>query len=485
MITPVSGLPARRSPHPLFAYTQLFRLSRDVVGTLDELFSALGPLCTLVPGDLRQQAPLARWVFAYGPEHARTFLAGHQLWHKPPLTKHLYPTGDKLGPRKEALRRWGTGLFGVNEDAHREHRRLLNPVFSKRRTDALASQMGRIVDEELDRWLPGGQIDLRHEMMALTLRIAAACLLGDDVGKGGGRGIGAELQGSIRALLSPAVALLPYDLPGLPYRRFLDGVVRTDEALRAMIAKKRASTGGDDVLSALVEARDVEGAVLTEDELIGHAGVIFIAGHETTSNALMWTMLLLSQHPEVAADLVDEIQAVTGDRPPGPEDFARMPLLDAVIRESMRLLPAVPVTIRRLGYDTDLEGAPVPQGTQLLLSNYHTHRMPEVYADPRRFMPSRWATLRPGPNEYIPFGTGPRVCIGAQFAMTELKVVVSRLLRRFRLELPPTARVDRYLAVALTVRDPLPMRVHAQDREFHANARGFTGTVRAMVDWPA
>jgi cytochrome P450 len=305
------------------------------------------------------------------------------------------------------------------------------------------------------------------------------------VGEGGGGGIGRELQGSIRALLSPGVALLPYDLPGLPYRRFLDGVVRTDDTLRAMIARKRAQPGGDDVLSALVEARDTEGSALSEDELIGHAGVIFIAGHETTSNALLWTLLLLSQHPAVAADLLDEIRAVLGDDAPGPDHFPHMPLLDAVIRESMRILPAVPVTIRVLGYDTELDGAPVPAGTQLLLSNYHTHRMAEVYADPRRFVPSRWATLRPSAHEYIPFGTGPRVCIGAQFAMTEMKVVLSRVLQRFRLELPASARVDRYLAVALTVRAPLRLRVHRQDREFGKNAVGFSGTVREMMDWPS
>lgn len=472
-------------PHLLLgAYGNLLALSRDVMGTVDTLFREHGALVAVVGGDLASRPKLTRWLFAYGPEHARTFLTQHDVWHKPPMTKHLYPQGENLGPRMAALQRWGSGLFGVNEEEHKEHRRLLMPAFQKRRVEARVQTMVDITADELAGWRPGAVVDVRQSMTALTLRIASVCLLGEDIETAGRENVGTLLQSTIRSLLQPSVAILPLDVPGTPYRRFLDGVVRTDDALRAIIARRRQNPGGTDVLSALIEASESEASGMTEEQLIGHAGVVFIAGHETSSNALMWTLLLLSQHPGVAVDLVDEIAGVVGAGPPDCEQLARLPLLDAVVRESMRLLPAVPVTVRVLGRETEVRGVPVPVGTQLLLSNYHTHRMSELYDAPMRFNPRRWETLKPGPFEYIPFGTGPRVCIGAQFAQLEMKVVLTMILQRFRLELPRNTRVDRFLAVAMTVRGALPMRVHPQDRAFSANERGFVGTVRPMVAWP-
>lgn len=166
------------------------------------------------------------------------------------------------------------------------------------------------------------------------------------------------------------------------------------------------------------------------------------------------------------------------------DQLAQLTLLDGVVKESLRLLPPAPLNHRIAAHDTELGGHAIPRGTELLSSVYHTHRMPEVYAHPQRFSPERWERLDPGPYAYSPFGAGPRMCIGASFALMEIKIVLAILLQRFRLSLPPGARVGR--AVSITMRpDPgLPMRVALRDRDFAASAGGVRGSLVSMVDWP-
>ncbi|MEY2930488.1 MAG: hypothetical protein RL033_1237, partial [Pseudomonadota bacterium] len=278
----------------------------------------------------------------------------------------------------------------------------------------------------------------------------------------------------------------PLDWPGLPYRRWLNLTHAIDRDTRRIIEdRRRQPNGGGDILSALLQATDGEGVALDEDELIGHAGVLFAAGHETSSNALCWTLALLSQHPDVAAALDDELAGTLRGSAPRVEQLAALPLLDGVVKESLRLLPPAPLNHRIAAHDTELGGHVIPRGTELLSSVYHTHRMPEVYEHPGRFSPTRWERLDPGPYAYSPFGAGPRMCIGASFALMEIKLVLAILLQRFRLSLPPGTRVGR--AVSITMRpDPgLPMRIHGRDREFAACARGVRGALATMVDFPA
>jgi cytochrome P450 len=170
---------------------------------------------------------------------------------------------------------------------------------------------------------------------------------------------------------------------------------------------------------------------------------MFIAGHETTAFTLAWTLLLLAQHPRVLDALGAEVTGVLGDRAPETADAARMPLLDRVLKESQRLFPATPfVFIRRATAGFELGGHALPEGASIILSPLVTHRLPDVFPEPLRFLPERWERPAPSSFQYLPFGAGPRLCIGAGFANQALRLVLPMLLQRFRFELDPRADVS-------------------------------------------
>jgi cytochrome P450 len=221
---------------------------------------------------------------------------------------------------------------------------------------------------------------------------------------------------------------------------------------------------------------------MTEDELIGQANLLFIAGHETTANALAWTLFLLSQHPRIMANLFDELTGVLRGSAPSVECLSRLPLLECVIKESMRLLPPVPFGARTCVEETELGPYNVPPGTEICFSQYFTHRLPELYPEPTRFRPERWEEIEPSAYEYLPFLAGARMCVGATFAMQEIKVVLAMLLQRYRLELVPNTVIDRRVTMTLSPKYGLPMMVHLLDRKFAASA--WRGDVRDMISAP-
>jgi cytochrome P450 len=329
-----------------------------------------------------------------------------------------------------------------------------------------------------------GQLrDFRLDMNELTLRVVTRTLFGAEVGEPG-----TEVCRALQRWFSlfELARALPLDVPGSPYWRWLNLTHVIDRDMRRIIADKRsAAPGAPDILSTLIQATDEQGGMLSEDELIGHTGVLFAAGQETTSNALCWTVALLSQHPAVAAALHDELWSVLHGEAPSVEQLGQLPVLDQVVKESLRLLPPAPLNPRVAAADTELGGHFIPAGTELISSIYHTHRVPDVYSEPQRFLPQRWEHLDPAPFTYCPFGAGPRLCIGASFALMEIKVVLALLLQRFRLALPPNARVDRHVSITLRPASGLGMLVQRQDREFARSARGVTGALARMVDMPA
>jgi cytochrome P450 len=295
--------------------------------------------------------------------------------------------------------------------------------------------------------------------------------------------LGHDLESWSASLRGAAVA--PFDLPGTPYRRWLDLTHAIDTRMVEVIRQKRKAPGtGRDMLSMLIEARDEDGGTLSEDDLIGHAEVIFAAGHETSSNALSWTLFLLAQHPRVLADLCDELAGTLHGAAPTFEQLAQLPLLDWVVKESLRLFPPAPLNHRITARDTELGQYRIAKGTEVLSSIYHTHRMAELYPDPLRFLPERWAGLDPGPYAYNPFSAGPRMCIGATFALFEIKVVLALLLQRFRLELAPNQRIDRYFGITLAPAGRVLMHVQRPGRAY-ARRAPVHGNVSAMVDLSA
>ena len=237
--------------------------------------------------------------------------------------------------------------------------------------------------------------------------------------------------------------------------------------------------GGEDILSRLLQARDDEGRPLEDDELVGELTIAFVASHETTSKALAWTLFLLAQHPEEARRLVGEIEEAIGDRAPEAADLTRFPLLDRVLKESLRILPPVAFNVRRASRDTTVLGRSMPEGSTAVFSHYLTHHDPVLYPEPERFRPDRWIDLKPDPYAYLPFSAGPRRCIGEGFTTRVQKLVLIRLLQRFRFTLVPGSRFDRHQAVTVAPRAGVPVVLSPPDGRFERVP--VTGRVHQMV----
>jgi cytochrome P450 len=348
--------------------------------------------------------------------------------------------GVRLPPDSAALRLF-SGLTTMNGAQHVAERRLLLPAFSRGHVAALRETMLARIDTHLNRWQPGHVRDIHQEMQKLTLGIAVATILGLDPTRDG-LPIRNLMARWLRSALAPAVLLLPLNLPGLPFYRFLRLAEQVEREIRGLLARKRAAGAtGDDALSLLIQARDEDGRGLDDNSLLGQVVTLFVAGHETTATALSWTLFLLAEHPAVQRDLLAEIDRVLGVAPPTMEQLARMPLLDAVIKESLRLVPPGLWFLRLPTEDTHLGPYPVPAGTRILWSPVALHRRADLYPDPSAFRPERWQHIDPSPYEYMPFGAGPRRCLGATFAEMEMKLVLPRLLQRYRLALRPGTRV--------------------------------------------
>ncbi|NET07538.1 MAG: cytochrome P450 [Symploca sp. SIO2B6] len=461
---------------------------KDSIGYTRELFQSYGRVVSLAAGGgTNIYSPLPNCpgtVFVYGPELIQQVATQHEIYYKYPLSGKLYRQRD-FSARTEPLKHYGVGLFGVNSEQHLQHRKLMMPAFHKQQLDFYCQDMVAITQSELDQMLVGKPCEITDLMRRLTMRVATKTLFGEDAGSSH-QGTGNILQEIAFCGNLPMTRLLPLDLPILPYHRYLTLLAQFESRMRGIIANKRAQGGNEpDVLSMLIQARDQEsGLELSEDELLGHVGVLFAAGHETSANALTWTLFLLSQHPHIAADLLDELESVLQGEAPTVEKLQQLPLLERVIKESMRVLTSVPWNGRVTSQVTELGGYSLPAGTEVFASIYQTHHMEEIYPDPEAFNPQRWETIKPTNYEYNPFSTGPRTCIGAAFALMEIKIVLAMLLQRFRLKYINQNKVDRFGIIVMKPKYGMPMMVHPQDRKFAQGVGGVRGNVREMVKLP-
>ena len=477
------------SPSPFFGSApHALRFGADSVGYTRQLFQTYGPVVSLSAGGgtniYSSQSRCPGTVFAYGPEVVRTVATQHETYHKYPLTGRAYRKRT-ISARHQPLTHFMVGIFGLNGDPHRQFRQLLMPNFHKQRIESYRNDIVAIAQSVLDQMPVTKECDILEVMRRLTIRVTTKILFGFDMDESGIR-LGRLLENVFAESTSPMFSFLPFDLPGLPYHRYLNLLAQFEDEMRALIAQKRnQNTDDGDVLSMLIAARDATtGVQLSEDELLGHVGVFFGAGYDTTAVSLSWTLFLLSQHPEVFANLLDELESVLHGEAPTVEQLHQLPLLERVIKESMRILPAVPWNGRVTSQATELGGYALPEGTEVFVSIYQTHHMPELYAEPEVFNPQRWETIEPSMFEYVPFSAGSRTCIGAAFALIEMKIVLAMLLQRYRLQFVPKVDVERVGVIVMEPKYGLPMTVHQQDRQFAQGVGGVRGNVREMVKLP-
>lgn len=358
----------------------------------------------------------------------------------------------------------GRGLLTSEGDFWQRQRGLIQPAFHKQSIEAYADVMTRAAGLMLNSWKDGEERNLHEDMMRVTLDIVAQCLYGAEVGDHAER-VGKAMQVVTERFVTNAslTLLFSFDLPVALARREWRAIRNLYEIISDIIRKRRASAQRrEDLLDMLLRARDADGKPMSDLQLRDEVMTLFLAGHETTAIALSWTCYLIAQNPEVEAKLADELHAVLGGRVPRPADLPRLRYTEMVLKETLRLYPAVWGIGRRAIADCELGGYRIPAGSNIFILQWRTQRDARFFPDPKRFDPERWREdpVRTGKIPrfaYFPFGGGPRVCVGASFAMMEATLLLAMIQQRYRLELVPGHPVELLASVTLRPRHGIKM----------------------------
>ncbi len=440
-------------PKSRFPGDMILRMTRERIELLRKMASTYGDVSQLMLGK-------QRIVLLTHPEDIRDLLVTNQ---------RMFRKGQALERAKVLV---GEGLLTSEGEHHLRQRRLVQPAFHRARIGAYASAMTGAAMSRQSRWQDGEALDANRAMMHITLDIVAATLFGADVGAESSE-IGKALDDVFEAFTigyGPLTPLLDI-LPTPRRRRFAAGKQRVDATIDRIIAARRAS-GEDtgDLLSMLLHATDTEGdgMGMSDQQLRDEAITIFIAGHETTANALTWTWLLLARSPDAERALHAEVDQVLGDRLPTMDDLAALPMTRAIVAESMRLYPPAYIVGRRAMEPYSVGGFDFPARTLFLAPQMIVHRDPRWWPDANQFRPSRWldaeATASRPKMAYFPFGAGTRICVGEQFAWMEAMLVLATLARRWRVLVDGP---DPELEPIITLRPKggLPARLEKRQRD--------------------
>lgn len=433
--------------HPIFGHLAAFR--DDRAGTLLRIardHDAAKVRMGLMPFD---------FVVVGSPALANEILSTRQdsFRKAPGLTIFLRPV-------------LGSGLLTSEAEFHTRQRKLLAPAFAPKRVAAYARTMAERAERFACSLADGQRMDLAEGMMRLTFEIVGKTLFDAEV-DGDAAQVGEALTTVMECAMGQLGSLVPVP-PAIPtptnlrYRR---AVAKLDAVVyRVIRERRRATEDRGDVLSMLLAARDEDGSAMTDAQVRDEAMTLFLAGHETTANALSWTFHLLATHPSARAKVEAEVDAL--GRTPSYEDLSKLPYTLAVLKESMRLYPPAYVLARRAVEDVTIGPHRIKQGTICLVSVIGIHRRPELFADPDRFEPERFL----GDKEkqlprcaYLPFGAGPRVCIGNHFALMEGHVLLATIARHARFELATSKPVELEPLVTLRPKGGLPVRVQRRD----------------------
>ena len=399
---------------------------------------------------------------------------GIYLFNNPDYVKDVLVTNNRNFVKSRGLEMakkfLGEGLLTSEGEFHRRQRRLAQPAFHHRRINAYATVMAQYTERAQTRWQNCDTLDISQEMMRLTLAIVGKTLFDADVEAEAGE-IGQALT-DIMKLFDRITMPFTWLLEKLPLPsnfRFAKAKLRLDQTIYRIINERRA-TGEDrgDLLSMLLLAQDEEGdgTGMTDEQLRDEAMTIFLAGHETTANALTWTWYLLSQHTDIEARLHAEIDSVLNGNLPTADDVARLRYTEMVFAEAMRLYPPAWLIGRRALNDYPIDKYTIPARSIILMSPYVMQHDARYYPEPEKFDPERW---KPGAREarpkfsYFPFGGGPRVCIGEPFAWMEGVLLIATIAQKWKMRLAAGQQIA--MQPMITLRPKFGMRMQMERRE--------------------
>lgn len=418
----------------------------DLVGTLQELHRRHGPVVDAGYG-------ANRMVLVFGAE----------------ANEHVLSTAAATFEWGEAMQALvavdgPTALVVSDGEDHRRRRRLVQPAFSIKRVDAHLGLVVTEVDRALAAWQPGDRLDASASLFDAIRRIVVRALFGEELGAEADR-FGELLDPGLRYVQRMPQLRFEHDLKVNAYARVQRSNRAADELVLAEVARRRAAgidaDAHPDTLTALLAG--VEGEALSDAELVDQVRSLMAAGFHTTWGAASWLVVELGRNPEALASVRAEVDAVVGTRAPTIDDLRAMPLVLGAVQEVLRMWPPGPAAPRMSIAPSQLHGMTIPAGRMVLYSAYVTGRLPELWPEPERFDPSRWApgAPEPAPYSFVPFGGGARRCIGFALATLELQVIAVRLIQQVEWQLRRT-KVRPTGIATLSPKGGVPIEVTAR-----------------------
>lgn len=426
-----------------------------------DLMSDKGP--ALLARQAQELGPVLRWIIPIGKHAGReaVFLVGPEA-NRFIMHTHREYFSHEQGWTPIIGHLMGKGLLNMDVPEHTWHRKMWNPAFTQAYMERYLPLMQRVIAEYTACWAEQGEVDLYREAREITFHVAVATLAGIE------RGPRVEqLQNLFYLLIAGGVNTDPksYD------ERLPKALQARDELtaiLRELLAERRRISLDEqphDVLSLILQARDESGARLSDEQILGHLNILFVAGHETTTILGAYTLYLLATLPEQRRRVEAELDALLGDSRSSISVAAtrEMKLLDNFIKETGRLHPPVVTVPREVVRDVEFAGYRLPAGTPVRLALAASHHLPAAFANPGAFDPDRFAPPRDEdrrtPYGLVTFGGGPRLCIGVNFATIEVKVLAAQVLRSYHLEPASDRPPEQFGLTATIIPNGIPMRV--------------------------
>ncbi len=411
--------------------------------------------------------PVAR--FPFGPSRA-LFLCS-----SPEAAKHVLQDNHK-NYKKAVTYNFlkpvvGHGLLTAEGDLWLRQRRLVAPMFHRRRIESYARTMAETTEELLADWNrlgPDDSVDVADAMSQVTLSIAGKLLFNRDIGRDSdwiGEAMVLLFRDVNQRIMSPIK--VPRQIPTPQNRRVQRAIDQLEELVYGLIDERRGRADEyDDLLSMFMLAEDEDsGERMSDDQIRDELMTFIIAGHDTTSNLLSWALYLLSKHPGVRRRLEAEVDDVVAGEIPTFSEIAGLDYLEQVIDETFRLYPPAWTVEREPLEDDEICGFHVPAGSIVSIGPYFVHHNPDIWDNPEGFDPDRFGPDAPRPERYahFPFGGGPRMCVGADFAMLEAKMILAAITKRFRLDVVTNHPVEPEGTVTLYPRHGIKMLIHRRD----------------------
>jgi cytochrome P450 len=382
------------------------------------------------------------------------------------------------GPRGSAARRIGAGLTRMTGRRHAHYRSVIAPALRKSSIDALTARMATLAQAEVATWPVGEPVELWELTRRLMRKMAIELLFGGDPE-------GYRIADLVSRLMEgkwSRGAFIPLNLPITPYGRIVRTAQVLERRLLDWIAGKRGARDEHDLGSLIINSPDADGTPPSDEAIAGQLPSLFAAASEASQSALTFALLLVSLHPSMAEELYDELRGRQDGAPPSFEEASALGSLDAVVKESMRILPPVPLQIRVAQADAAIAGQAVPKGTRVMLNTFLVNRMPDLYPDGDSFRPERWRSITPSAYEFPVFSAGPHACPGYWFGLASVKIALAAILTRYRIVLERDARID--YRVQPTMRPLNALRVTLEREAGAGTAVPVTGTLLNLLKLP-